>query len=127
MQAAVDVRYPAAVDAFWRSLTDSAGCRSVATIASEIGLSRRHLSQRVRTDRGLVPTVAARPLRFAEARRCLRSGQAKSLAEATVMCGYFDQAHLTHDWNQFGGCTPGTWISEELPFLQDLGSAHGGD
>jgi AraC-like DNA-binding protein len=124
---AVDVGYPAAVDAFWRRLTDSAGCRSVATIASEIGLSRRHLGQLVRTELGLPPKVAARLLRFAEARRCLRSGQARSLAEAAVMCGYFDQAHLTHDWNQFGGSTPGTWISEELPFLQDQGSAHGGD
>jgi AraC-like DNA-binding protein len=35
------------------------------------------------------------------------------------MCGYFDQAHLTNDWKQLAGCTPGQWMSQELPFLQD--------
>jgi len=116
---AADVGCPAAVDAFWRRLTDCAGRVSVTGIAGEIGLGRRHLGQLVRAELGLTPKTAARIVRFAQARRYLRTGRTGSLAETAVMCGYFDQAHLTNDWKQLGGCTPGEWMSQELPFLQD--------
>jgi AraC-like DNA-binding protein len=36
-----------------------------------------------------------------------------------AVCGYFDQAHLTHEWRALAGCPPTVWIAEELPFLQD--------
>jgi hypothetical protein len=70
---AVDVGCPAAVDAFWRRLTASAGCVSVTSIANEIGLGRRHISQLVRAEIGLTPKMAARILRFGQARRYLRT------------------------------------------------------
>jgi AraC-like DNA-binding protein len=122
---AVDVGYPAAVDAFWRGLTGCGGCVRVTGIADEIGLGRRHLSRLVRAELGLTPKMAARIMRFGQARRYLRTGRTGSLAETAVMCGYFDQAHLTNDWKQLGGCTPGEWMSQELPFLQDRRPARG--
>jgi AraC-like DNA-binding protein len=73
----------------------------------------------VRAELGVTPKTAARILRFDRARRCLRSGRTTSLAETAVTCGYYDQAHMTNDWRQLGGCTPGEWMAEELPFLQD--------
>ncbi len=116
---AADVGYPDAVDAFWCGLTGCAGRVRVTSIADEIGLGRRHLSQLVRAELGLTPKTVARIVRFGQARSYLRSGRTGSLAETAVMCGYFDQAHLTHDWKQLAGCTPGEWMSQELPFLQD--------
>ncbi len=121
----MDENYPAVVDGAWRRLTASAGRAPVASIAKEIGLSRRHLAQLVRAELGLTPKTVARVLRFDSACRCLRSGRAASLADTAAACGYFDQAHLTNDWKQLAGCTPGEWISEELPFLQDPRSAPG--
>lgn len=118
---AVDDGCPAAVDATWRLLTGSAGSVSVASIAGQVGLGRRQLGQLVRTELGLTPKTVARILRFGQASRCLRSGRTTSLAEIAVMCGYYDQAHLTNDWRRLSGCTPGEWIAEELPFLQDHG------
>jgi AraC-like DNA-binding protein len=56
----------------------------------------------------------------------LRSGRTTSLAETAVSSGYFDQSHLTNDWKQLAGCTPGEWMAEELPFLQDRRSAEAG-
>ena len=119
---AVDEGYPAVVDAAWRRLVSSAGRVPVTRIAAEMGLGRRHLGQLVRAELGLTPKTVARILRFGRAGRCLRSGRTASLAETAAMCGYFDQAHLTNDWKQLGGCTPGEWMSEELRFLQDHGS-----
>lgn len=120
---AVDVGYPAAVDAFWRRLTGCGGCLPVTSIADEMGLSRRHLSQLVRAELGLAPKMAARIVRFGKARRYPRAGRTGSLAETAVLCGYFDQAHLANDWKQLAGCTPREWLSQELPFLQDPGPA----
>jgi AraC-like DNA-binding protein len=116
---AADEDYPQVVDAVWRRLGSSAGRVPVATIAAEIGLSRRHLGQLVRGELGLTPKTAARIFRFGRARGCLREGRAVGLAQTAVACGYFDQAHLTNDWKQFAGCTPGQWMAEELPFIQD--------
>jgi AraC-like DNA-binding protein len=121
----VDEDYPAVVDGAWRRLAASAGRAPVASIAKEIGLSRRHLGQLVRAELGLTPKTVARVLRFDSACRCLRSGRTASLADTAMACGYFDQAHLTNDWKQLAGCTPGEWISEELPFLQDRRSVPG--
>lgn len=118
-----DDRFPVAVDAFWRRLLATAGSAPVASIARELGLGRRHLGQLVRTEIGLSPKTAARILRFGRAGRLLRSGHAGSLADTAVTCGYFDQAHLTNDWKKLAGCTPGQWMAEELPFLQDQDSA----
>jgi AraC-like DNA-binding protein len=118
---AVDDGCPAAVDAAWRLLTGSAGSVSVTSIADEIGLGRRQLSQLVHAELGLTPKMVARILRFGRACGHLRSGRTTSLAETAVMCGYYDQAHLTNDWRRLSGCTPGEWIAEELPFLQDHG------
>jgi AraC-like DNA-binding protein len=116
---AVDEGYPKVVDAFWRRIAGSGGRVPVASIAAEIGLGCRHLRQLVRAELGLTPKALARIMRFGRARRCLRSGQTASLAETAMLCGYCDQAHLTNDWKQLGGCTPGQWMSEELRFLQD--------
>jgi AraC-like DNA-binding protein len=121
----VDEAYPAVVDAVWRRLTRSAGCVPVARLADEVGLGRRHLGQLVRAELGLTPKTVARIMRFERVRQWLRSVPTASLAQTAVKCGYFDQAHLTNDWKQLGGCTPGEWMSEELPFLQDQGSGRG--
>jgi AraC-like DNA-binding protein len=122
---AVDEDYPAVVDAVWRRLAGSAGCVAVTRLADEVGLGRRHLGQLVRAELGLTPKTVARIMRFGRARRCLRSVPTASLAQIAVICGYFDQAHLANDWKQLGGCTPGEWMSEELPFLQDQESDRG--
>jgi hypothetical protein len=44
---------------------------------------------------------------------------ARALAGVAVRSGYYDQAHLTREWREIAGCTPTTWMAEELPFVQD--------
>jgi AraC-like DNA-binding protein len=117
--------YPEVVDAAWRRLAGCAGRVPVTRIAEQVGLGRRHLSQLVRAELGLTPKTVARIFRFGQARTCLRSGRMASLAQTAAACGYFDQAHLANDWKQLAGCTPGQWMAEELPFLQDPGSGGG--
>ncbi|HVF76409.1 MAG TPA: helix-turn-helix domain-containing protein [Acidimicrobiales bacterium] len=105
----------------WQQLTTSDGGVEVGVLAEEIGWSRRHFTEQFRRELGVTPKVAARVLRFERARRLLEAGA--SSAEAAAACGFYDQAHLTREWRDLAGCTPGTWAAEELPFVQDAGAA----
>ncbi|WP_326569407.1 helix-turn-helix domain-containing protein [Amycolatopsis rhabdoformis] len=114
-------RVPSELNEAWRQLRRSRGSVRVSTLASEVGWSRRHLGERFRAELGLAPKQAARVLRFEHAGRLLRAG-CLDLASVAVTAGYYDQAHLSNEWRALAGCSPRTWIAEELPFLQDDGS-----
>jgi AraC-like DNA-binding protein len=103
----------------WSCLVASGGAIEINALAKETGWSRRHLSERFRAEIGLSPKVMGRVLRFDRARHLLGPAGAPGLAEVAATCGYYDQAHMTRDWNDLAGCTPTTWMSEELPSVQD--------
>jgi AraC-like DNA-binding protein len=102
----------------WQRMIEAGGRVRVTSLADEVGWSRRHFGERFHAEVGLSPKQAARVLRFERAGMVLRSRGRVDLAELAVGCGYYDQAHLTNEWRALAGCSPGTWIAEELPFLQ---------
>jgi AraC-like DNA-binding protein len=103
----------------WQHLVSTGGAVEVAALASEIGYSRRHLGELFRRELGLPPKVAARVLRFERSRRLIERPDGLGLAAVAAASGYYDQAHLTREWQDLAGCTPTTWMTEELPFVQD--------
>ncbi|HTF46630.1 MAG TPA: helix-turn-helix domain-containing protein [Pseudonocardia sp.] len=103
----------------WREILRAGGTVPVTRLAAEVGWSRRHFSEQFARELGLAPKQAARVVRFGRAAELLRRLPPGGLAEVALVCGYFDQAHLTNEWRALAGCSPGTWIAEELPFLQD--------
>ena len=109
----------------WQRLRETAGGVGVQTLATEVGWSRRHLTDRFHQEYGLPPKVAARVLRFERAVGQMRSSARPRLADIAVRCGYADQAHLTREWQAIAGCTPRRWIAEELPYVQDFDAARG--
>ena len=104
----------------WRRILCEGGAVPVGRLAEDVGWSRRHFSERFAMEFGLAPKQAARVVRFGRAAALLRRLPPGGLAEVAQRCGYFDQAHLTNEWRALAGCTPRTWILEELPFLQDV-------
>lgn len=112
-------RVPPEIGWAWRRMLGSGGRVRVASLADEVGWSRRHFGELFRRELGLSPKHAARVLRFERATTSLRGRGHVDLAGLAVDCGFYDQAHLTHEWRSLAGCSPGTWIAEELPFLQD--------
>jgi len=114
----------------WRRLEKTHGSVPVQRLADEIGWSRQHFSDRFRDAIGVTPKSAARVFRFERACRLIackwNNDERANLAGVAASCGYFDQAHMTHEWNALAGCSPTAWIARELPFLQDyeIGSRH---
>jgi AraC-like DNA-binding protein len=101
-------------------LAATAGGLGIEGLAREVGWSRRHLADQFRREYGLTPKVLARVLRFERARSMLTGPRRPALAEVAAVCGYADQAHMTHDWVTFAGSSPLAWLAEErLPFVQD--------
>jgi AraC-like DNA-binding protein len=103
----------------WRRLTASHGRVEVATLAREVGWSRRHLSERFRREFGLTPKVAGRVMRFEIARRLLSAPHRPGLADVAARAGFYDQAHLHREWRELAGCTPARWLAEEFPSVHD--------
>lgn len=103
----------------WRRLCETAGGVGVQELAGEVGWSRRHLTERFRTEYGLTPKVAARVMRFEQAIDRLKARPRTRLADLAADLGYADQAHLTREFHSIAGCSPRLWMTEELPFVQD--------
>ncbi len=99
----------------WVRLKRADGAVAVATLAAEVGWSRRHLGARFQHDVGLPPKAVARILRFERVTRTLRAGCGGALADIAYACGYADQAHLNRDFRAFAGTTPTAFVARLLP------------
>jgi AraC-like DNA-binding protein len=101
----------------WRRLRETHGRLPIGELVAEIGCSHRHLGVRLREHVGLAPKAAARVLRFDRAVTLMRA-DAGRWAEIAAACGYADQPHLTRDFRDLAGATPGELLAE-VKFLQD--------
>jgi AraC-like DNA-binding protein len=110
---------PAEVAWAWRRLLETGGAVEIGALAREVGWSRRHLGARFRAELGISPKAAARVIRFDRARTMLAQPVRRGLADVAATCGFYDQAHLTREWHDLAGCTPTTWLAEELPAVRD--------
>lgn len=94
----------------------------VSKVTHQIGLSTRHFNQLFRDCVGLTPKLYCRVLRLQRV-LCLLEGRTQiDWLTIAFTCGYFDQAHLIHDFRTFAGCTPTEYMAKRgfLPFHIDL-------
>lgn len=84
-----------------------AGTTEVSALADGLGVAARGLRRRFLAEVGLPPKAMARVVRFQRAVEALRGGQA--LTSVALSCGYFDQAHLGHEFFALGGVSPGQY------------------
>ncbi len=109
----------AATDA-WRMLTASGGTARVADVATELGWSRRYLTEQFTAEYGLPPKTMAGLLRLERTVSMLKRPGNARLGEVAAACGYADQAHMNRDWQRIVGRSPTAWLAaEQLPFVQD--------
>jgi AraC-like DNA-binding protein len=85
---------------------------SVRSVASDIGVSERHLRRVFHQTLGVSPKDFSRLARFRRAVHLAREGREPSWAAIAATAGYYDQAHLIADFRRIGGATPRALLSE---------------
>ncbi|WP_229259589.1 DUF6597 domain-containing transcriptional factor [Duganella aceris] len=94
-----------------RALDASNGGLRIEDLAATLGVSRQHLAAQFRDQVGLSPKLYARICRFRRATAALKTAPARAAgtpdwAQLALDCGYFDQSHLIHDFQEFAASTP---------------------
>jgi AraC-like DNA-binding protein len=100
-------------------IVQSGGQVSVDTLATDAGVTSRQLERRFVREVGIGPKLLCRILRFQQIFRAIDrndSGWATTAAE----CGYYDQAHLIRDFQQFAGQTPSRLLEHSSPLTQSF-------
>lgn len=100
-------------------IVDTAGLVSVDQLAHDAGISSRQLERRFLREVGIGPKLFARIVRFQQVFRAVEQCNARWSAIA-LECGYYDQAHLIRDFNQFAQQTPAVLFSRPSPLTESF-------
>jgi AraC-like DNA-binding protein len=89
--------------------------QSVIDLARESGLSRRRFSQLFAEQVGTTPKLFCRLQRFLEIVKRTKQGGEIDWADVALAGGYFDQAHMAHEFQEFSGLSPSRFIAAAHP------------
>lgn len=115
-----------AVEAAVETIMQRQGLVKIDSLASTVGMSERQLERRFSRRVGVSPKVLCRIVRFQRILRRLEHGPAcNSWAQLASECGYYDQAHFVHEFNQFSGQDPTSFLAERYEMTHHFtGSGH---
>jgi AraC-like DNA-binding protein len=88
----------------------------IRAVTDAIGLSPKRFIERFKADVGVTPKRYCRLLRFQRVVSNAHPGGETDWAELALACGYFDQAHLIHDFREFSGLTPTAYEARRTGF-----------
>jgi len=100
-------------------IVDSGGLVSVDQLATDAGLSARQLERRFLREVGVGPKLLSRILRFQQVFRAVERAD-RAWAPIAIECGYYDQAHLIRDFNQFAHQTPSVLFAEQTALTESF-------
>ena len=86
------------------------GKRTIADVTQTTGLSARRFVEVFQQQVGMPPKQYCRVRRFQHVIRSLPPGPAIDWAGLAAEHGYFDQAHLIHDFRTISGLSPGEYV-----------------
>jgi AraC-like DNA-binding protein len=86
--------------------------RTISNVTRQIGLSPRRFIQIFSDEVGLTPKLFCRVLRFQEVLHLIGRAQQVGWTNIALTCGYFDQAHLIHDFQAFSGLNPTAYLTQ---------------
>jgi AraC-like DNA-binding protein len=94
---------------------------SISSITDRTGLSSRRFAEVFRQEIGMNPKVFSRVHRFQRAVRTVGGdGQNIDWADVALACGYYDQAHFIHDFREFSGLAPSTYLRTRTEHLNHV-------
>jgi AraC-like DNA-binding protein len=101
-------------------LTDPPQVQRIAPLVRETGLSERRFSMLFQRQVGMRAKHYTRLLRFRAVVDHAATQPTVNWSEVAADGGYFDQAHLTHEFRQFAGVTPTAFMAARGPYANHL-------
>jgi AraC-like DNA-binding protein len=92
---------------------------SVRHLAARLGLGVRQVERELDRHVGLRPKMLLRIARFQRALSVARGDETLRWSAVAARAGYYDQAHLTHEFRRFAACTPSEFLGRDRS-LTDL-------
>lgn len=92
---------------------------TVRHLASRLGLGQRQVERELDRHVGLRPKMLLRIARFQRALAAARADESLSWSAIAARAGFYDQAHLTHEFRRFAACTPSEYLGRDRS-LTDL-------
>jgi AraC-like DNA-binding protein len=88
----------------------------VRELASRLGVSHKQMIARFDCRVGLTPKLTSRILRFRKSLVAAHSTPTPDWCGLAADCGYYDQAHLIHEFQQFAGMTPTEYLRNRTEY-----------
>lgn len=85
---------------------------TIRSITEQTGFSARHFNELFRDQVGITPKLFCRIQRFQKVLEMLSVKATVDWLDIAFTCGYFDQAHLIHDFREFADCTPTEYLDQ---------------
>ncbi len=98
-----------------RRLLGSLGRLRIGSLCRDLGTNRVTLGRKFNEQVGLTPKAYARVIRISAVMERLDNFGADNWAMLAEDFGYHDQAHLTHDFQEFCGASPGEYLKRAAP------------
>jgi AraC-like DNA-binding protein len=92
----------------------SHGSLRVRDVVDHLGVSQRRFVQAFRDEVGLTPKAFCRIQRFNEVLRRVDLLSDIDWADVALACGYWDQAHLNHEFREFCDLSPSEYLRRRV-------------
>jgi len=92
----------------------------VSAIVDAVGFSQRRFIQLFSDEVGLTPKLFCRVSRFQRVVHTAHCLDEIKWAEMALDCGYYDQAHFNHDFQEFAGITPMQYLEQKTPHVNHV-------
>jgi AraC-like DNA-binding protein len=91
-----------------QTIEASNGILKIESLAQHAGVTRQHLASRFRAEVGIPAKTFARICRFRQTLSVIRETPHADIDWSSLAqdCGYFDQSHLIHEFQEFASGTP---------------------
>jgi len=83
----------------------------ISRVVGKVGLSSRRFITVFTKEVGLTPKLFCRLHRFQNTLSHIPQAGIVDWADLAIQCGYFDQAHLNHEFRAFSGLNPGSYLT----------------
>jgi len=100
-----------------KELSRGPASKSLSAIADEINLSTKRLAQLFNREIGMTPKLFTRVQRFQEALKTIGNRNSVDWLNLALESGYYDQAHFNHDFLEFSGINPTTYLEKRTEHL----------